>query len=127
MIEIDTSLGVGKTSLVNTFKRYVENPGEKPSSVLTQKSDKLIETQVLEFYDNLSMKQEQLLGVDLEGSQPSLVHFKENDRDNEKNLGLQLKIVDLGTKIEKNQFKLSVQVAIRNTLLPASGGFDMYF
>ena len=97
-----TSVGVGKTSLVNTFKRFVENPGEKPSSVLTQKSDKLIETQVLEFYDNLSMKQEQLLGVDLEGSQPSLVHFKENDRDNEKNLGLQLKIVDLGIKIEKN-------------------------
>ena len=87
---------------MNTFKRYVENPEEKPSSVLTQKSDKLIETQVLEFYDNLSMKQEQLLGVDLEGTQPSLVHFKENSRDNEKNLGLQLKIVDLGIKIEKN-------------------------
>ena len=82
---------------MNTFKRFVENPGEKPSSVLTQKSDKLIETQVLEFYDNLSMKQEQSPGVELEGSQPSLVHFKENGKDNGKNLGLQLKIVDLGT------------------------------
>ena len=101
MIEIDTSISVGKTSLVNTFKRFVENPGEKPSSVLTQKSDKLIETQVLEFYDNLSMKQEQSPGVELEGSQPSLVHFKENGKDIGKNLGLQLKIVDLGIKIEK--------------------------
>ena len=101
MIEIDTSISVGKTSLVNTFKRFLENPGKKPSSVLTQKSDKLIETQVLEFYDNLSMKQEQSPGVELEGSQPSLVHFKENGKDNGKNLGLQLKIIDLGIKTKK--------------------------
>ena len=74
----------------------MENPTQKPSSVLTQKSDNLIETQVMEVYDGLSLKQEQTLGVELEGNSPTSISFKENGKYDGKNLGLQLKIVDLG-------------------------------
>ena len=75
----------------------MENPTLKPSSVLTQKSDNLIETQVMEVYDGLSLKQEQTLGVELEGNLPTSISFKEHGKcDDGKNIGLQLKIVDLG-------------------------------
>ena len=74
----------------------MENPTQKPSSALTQKNDNLIETKVMEVYDGLSLKQEQTLGVELEGNLPTSVSFKETGKSDGKNLGLQLKIVDLG-------------------------------
>ena len=49
---------IGKTSLVNTFTNFVASPSEEPVSVLTEGNDNLIETQVLEVYDNLSLNQE---------------------------------------------------------------------
>ena len=67
----------GKTSLVNTFKDFVEHPSEKPRSVLTTPDDNLIETQVLEVYDGLSLKQENAFKVELAGTSPVLVNLKE--------------------------------------------------
>ena len=91
----------GKTSLVNTFKSFVESPSKEPTSVLTKPGDDLIETQVLEVYDDLSLKQEKTfkVGLSSNSSAPTLVRIEEaqvaSTRDNKKE-GLQLKIVDLG-------------------------------
>ena len=91
----------GKTSLVNTFKSFVESPSKKPTSVLTKPGDDLIETQVLEVYDNLSLEQEKTIKVGLSSnsSAPTLVNLEEaqvvatNSSNKER---LKLKIVDLG-------------------------------
>ena len=92
----------GKTSLVNTFKDFVAHPTENPRSVLTKPSDNLIETQVLEVYDGLSLKQEKDFKVELAATSglPVLVNLKEIQKTNSEennNSGLQLRIVDIGT------------------------------
>ena len=91
----------GKTSLVNTFKSFVESPSKEPTAVLTKPGDDLIETQVLEVYDNLSLEQEKTFKVGLSSNSAALTlvrieevavaTVKEGKRE-----GLQLKIVDLG-------------------------------
>jgi GTPase SAR1 family protein len=91
----------GKTSLVNTFKSFVESPSKDLTPVLTEKGDNLFETQVLEVYDDLLLKQEKTLKVELSriSSAPTLVKFKEEPvaaTNNSGNEGLQLKIVDIG-------------------------------
>ena len=48
VIYVMGNTSVGKTSLVNTFKNYIENPTEEPVPILTKKDDTLIETKVLE-------------------------------------------------------------------------------
>ena len=91
----------GKTSLVNSFKDFVAHPSENPRSILTKPDDNLIETQVLEVYDGLSLKQEKTFKAEISGSSsfPTLVRLKETrktlNKDNT-DTGLQLKIVDLG-------------------------------
>ena len=92
---------IGKTSLVNTFTKFVASPSEEPVSVLTEGNANLIETQVLEVYDNLSLSQEKSFEVELSGGSisPVLVNLKEglkSQADRTSNAGLQLKIVDLG-------------------------------
>ena len=113
----------GKTSLVNTFKDFVEHPSDKPCSVLTKPDDNLIETQVLEVYDGLSLNGERTFKVEVDSSSslPVLVNLKEEKRTatktelmkrkfhkittlftgrpeviNNNIAGLQLKIVDIG-------------------------------
>ena len=98
----------GKTSLVNTFKDFVAHPTENPRSVLTKPSDNLIETQVLEVYDGLSLKQEKDFKVELATTSglPVLVNLEETQKtmsEENNTSGLQLKIVDLG-----NCFQLRV-------------------
>ena len=93
--------GTGKTSLVNTFKDFVENPSEKPRSGRTKPGDSLIETQVLEVYDGLSLKTEKGFKAELTStsSSPAFVTLKEFEQTmnkNSDNSRLQLKIVDLG-------------------------------
>ena len=91
----------GKTSLVNTFKSCVESPSKEPKDKRTKPGDDLIETQVLEVYDNLLLEQQKTIKVGLSSnsSAPTLVRIEEaqvaSTRDNKKE-GLQLKIVDLG-------------------------------
>ena len=93
--------GTGKTSLVNTFKDFVANPSEKPRSGRTKPGDSLIETQVLEVYDGLSLKTEKGFKAELTStsSSPAFVTLKEFEQTmnkNSDNSRLQLKIVDLG-------------------------------
>ena len=92
----------GKTSLVNTFTEFVAHPSEEPRSVLTNPDNGLMETQVLEVYDGLSLKKEKNFEVELSGtsSSPTLVKIEENHKKMtlDKDIaGLQLKIVDLGS------------------------------
>ena len=91
---------IGKTSLVNTFKNFVESPSEEPTSVLTEEDDNLIETQVLEVYDGLSLKQNKTFEVKMSGESPVLVKLEESVKSalDSQDQGLQLRIVDLGTK-----------------------------
>ena len=89
----------GKTSLVNTFKSFVESPLKEPTSVLTKPGDDLFETQVLEVYDNLSLKQEKMFKVSKVTSALTLVKLEEEQvaaKNDSKKERLQLKIVDLG-------------------------------
>ena len=92
----------GKTSLVNTFKSYVESPSKEPTSKLTKPNDGLIETQVLEVYDNLQLKQEKMFKVEVANvsSTPALVKLEEKQvdaaKDGSQKKGLQLKVVDMG-------------------------------
>ena len=92
----------GKTSLVNTFKSYVESPSKEPTSKLTKPNDDLIETQVLEVYDNLQLKQEKIFKVEVANvsSTPALVKLEEEQvdaaKDGSQKEGLQLKVVDMG-------------------------------
>ena len=91
----------GKTSLVNTFKSFVESPSKEPTSVLTKPGDDLIETQVLEVYDNLLLEQQKTIKVGLSSnsSAPTLVNLEEAQvaaTNSSKKERLKLKIVDLG-------------------------------
>ena len=54
--------------MVNTFKSFVESPSKEPTSVLTKPGDELIETQVSEVYDDLSLEQEKTFKVGLSSS-----------------------------------------------------------
>ena len=119
----------GKTSLVNTFKSFVESPSKEPTSVLTEPGDDLIETQVLELYDDLSLKQEKTFKVKVSSisSSPTLVKLEEGQvasTNDSKKEGLQLKIVDLGEMKHKplNSF-LDIFLRFRR----ASGVFHIKF
>ena len=91
---------IGKTSLVNTFKNFVESPSDEPASVLTEEDDNLIETQVLEVYDGLSLQQKKMFEVKTSGNSPVLVKLEESMKSalDSQGQGLQLRIVDLGKK-----------------------------
>ena len=91
---------VGKTSLVNTFKNFVESPADEPASLLTEEGDNLIETQVLEVYDGLSLMQRKMFEVKTSGNSPVLVKLEESMKSafDTRSQGLQLRIVDLGNK-----------------------------
>ena len=89
----------GKTSLVNTFKDFVDNPAKELTPTLTHPGDSLIETQVLEVYDSLTEKPEKAYKVDLctTSNAPRVINLEEiKDAVVKEAAGLQLKIVDLG-------------------------------
>ena len=71
--------------------------------MLTKPGDHLIETQVLEVYDELSMNKDKTYKVELEGNSggPTLVKLDENEEKESMEEGgkkerLQLKLVDMG-------------------------------
>ena len=97
--------GVGKSSFANTFKRFIENPGENPISVLTENNKQLLETQVLEVYDEIHLQQTKKLAINLESlsSKVKLVNFKEDEVSNDelsKRKQLKLQLLDFGGQHE---------------------------
>ena len=97
--------------------------------MLTKPGDHLIETQVLEVYDELSMNQDKTYKVELEdnSSGPTLVKLNEEEENESpeeagKRERLQLKLVDMGEmnfsiRVYKRKFYLSVCLS---SLFPAS-------
>ena len=57
--------GAGKSSLVNTFQEYVNNPSKQPSSKLTGDREELLETQILELSGDLNLEATATLNVDV--------------------------------------------------------------
>ena len=64
--------GVGKSSLVNTFARYLRHPKDVPMPVLTQDNPDLLCTQVMQLYDKLSINKMKTLSVKVEELTPSV-------------------------------------------------------
>ena len=97
--------------------------------MLTKPGDHLIETQVLEVYDELSMNKDKTYKVELEGNSggPTLVKLNENEEKESMEEGgkkerLQLKLVDMGEmnfsiRVYKREFYFSVCLP---SLFPAS-------
>ena len=96
--------GVGKTSLANTLKAYVENPTDNPSPILagTGRYKDLIETQVLEVLKDVEFQQKRSLGVKVTNLDrgPCLVDFKKDEATQEENQGskksIKIRLVDMG-------------------------------
>ena len=92
-------MGAGKTSLVNTLNKYIQNPTDNPESVLSEDNEDLIETKVLQIYDDITLKNMRLCVKVEENMHPKLVSFREAvegylDPRNSKRQSL--KIMDLG-------------------------------
>ena len=108
--------GVGKTSLANTLKAYVENPSDSPSSILagTGQYKDLIETQVLEVHKDVEFQQKRSLGVKVTNLDrgPCLVDFKKDEASQEENRGskksIKIRLVDMGGHQGQGCKKLAV-------------------
>ena len=96
--------GVGKSSLANTLKAYIEEPSKNPSSILAgegQNKD-LLETQVLEVYKDMPFQQDQDYSIKLAptGKGPILVDFIEERSSEaaapESKTSVRIKLVDMG-------------------------------
>ena len=91
---------MGKTSLVNTVKNFIENPTEDPIPVLTQEHEQLLETQVLEVYDEIGHKSVKQFQAKLNSQNPVLVKFEGMHKYVTNCSRLKVRIVDLGGQKE---------------------------
>ena len=94
--------GVGKTSLANTLKLFIDNPNETPMPVLAGEHPDLLETEILEVYDEISLEHNNELSVVLTkiGEQASLIELSDDNtkagKAGQKAKKLNLKLVDMG-------------------------------
>ena len=95
---------VGKSSLVNTFVRFMKSPFEKPVSVLTQDHEALRETQVMEIYNDVQFKKALKLNIGLEPTsenpQVQMMNFKEPGGHGSETKRLKLRLIDFGGHTE---------------------------
>ena len=63
---------MGKSSLANTFARYLKSPKDIPTPVLTEENPDLLCTQVMQLYDGLSINKMKDLSVQVEELSPSV-------------------------------------------------------
>ena len=63
---------MGKSSLANTFARYLKSPKDIPTPVLTEDNQDLLCTQVMQLYDGLSISKMKDLSVQVEELTPSV-------------------------------------------------------
>ena len=63
---------MGKSSLANTFARYLKSPKDIPTPVLTEENPDLLCTQVMQLYDGLSINKMKDLSVQVEELTPSV-------------------------------------------------------
>ena len=103
-------VGVGKSSLANTFARFLKNPKDDPVKVLTKDNPDLLRTQVMELFDGLSINKMKDLSVQVEELTPSVKLVKldlpakveepnlpeSEESESEEPPEFQLKMVDMG-------------------------------
>ena len=63
---------MGKSSLANTFARYLKSPKDIPTPVLTEENPDLLCTQVMQLYDGLSINKMKELSVQVKELTPSV-------------------------------------------------------
>ena len=63
---------MGKSSLANTFARYLKSPKDIPKPVLTEENPDLLCTQVMQLYDGLSINKMKDLSVQVQELTPSM-------------------------------------------------------
>ena len=105
--------GVGKSSLANTFARYLRHPKDIPTPMLTQDNPDLLCTQVMQLYDGLSIDKMKDLSVQVEELTPSVKLVKL-----ESNLPIKEKESNLPVKVGKRQ-RLKNKLASLYTRAPA--------
>ena len=93
--------GVGKTSLVNTLKHFIDNSDQTPVPRLAGEHPDLLETEILEVYDEINLEHEKELSVTLKkiGQNASTIEFSETNEgssEKTKTKKLNLKLVDMG-------------------------------
>ena len=97
---------MGKSSLANTLKAYIEEPSDTPSSILagTGEHKDIIETQVMEVYKEVPFQRDEGLSIKVTSSEegPDLVDFVEDEmvEDSEKTQedkkSIKIRLVDMG-------------------------------
>ena len=108
--------GVGKSSLANTLKAYIENPTDNPRPILagTGKYKDLLETQVLEVYNKVPFEQNQYQSVKQSketDSGPTLVDFVEEvsaEKVQASRKNVNIKLVDMGGHQEQRPKNLKL-------------------
>ena len=94
--------GVGKSSLANTLKAFIENPSQKPTPILAGKGKykDLIETQVMEVYNEVTFQQNQgqsLKLTDETKDGPILVDFVEDtEKVQDRRKKVKIRLIDMG-------------------------------
>ena len=94
--------GVGKTSLANTLKQFIDNPNRTPIPLLAGEHPDLLETEILEVYDEVSLEHDKELSVVLTkiGEKANTIKLcDEKNKEVTKGLNkkkLNLKLVDMG-------------------------------
>ena len=94
--------GVGKTSLANTLKQFIDNPDKTPVPVLSGDHPALLETEILEVYDEVSLEHDKELSVSLTkiGENSSMIKLSDEQTkegtEEMKTKKLNLKLVDMG-------------------------------
>ena len=89
----------GKSSLVNTLKKYAENTSEKPEAVLTEKNQELLETQILDLVGDVRLKTTKKLKVDVNLNtlaKSKLISLEEDNEEVTELEDLDIKMVDFG-------------------------------
>ena len=97
--------GVGKSSLANTLKAYIEKPSDNPSSILAGKGEHkdLLETQVLQVYEEVPFRQDEGLSIKVTSNEggPDLVDFIEDamtvtKKTEEDKKSIKIRLMDMG-------------------------------
>ena len=100
--------GVGKTSLANTLKQFIDNPNQIPMPLLAGEHPDLLETEILEVYDEVSLEHDKELSVVLTkiGEKASLIELSDENaklsKTGMKMKKLNLKLVDMGGHQEQS-------------------------
>ena len=108
---------MGKSSLANTFARYLKSPKDIPTPVLTEDNQDLLCTQVMQLYDGLSINKMKDLSVQVEELTPSVKLVKL-----ESNLPVIVEESNLPVSDKEEESDLPVSVKVEESNQPVKVG-----